>query len=64
MVGKIYREGSCRDAGADGDFMFRAESQEEVLRIMADPACRSHPLCEFSPDMKSKGSSQIKTGTL
>jgi predicted small metal-binding protein len=55
---------SCRDAGADCDFMVRAETEEEVLRIVADHACRSHQMCEISPDMKSKVSSLMKTVTL
>jgi len=61
MAGKTYREVSCRDAGADCDFMVRAETEEEVLKIVADHACQSHHVCEFSPEMKSKVSSQIKT---
>lgn len=61
MAGKIYHEVSCRDAGADCDFMVRAETEEEVLRIVADHACRSHQECEVSPDMKAKVSSLMKT---
>jgi predicted small metal-binding protein len=64
MAGKTYKEVSCRDAGADCDFMVRAETEEETLRIVADHACRSHQVCEFSPEMKAKVSSQIKTVTL
>ena len=64
MAGKTYHEVSCRDAGADCDFRVRAETEEEVLRIVADHACGSHHICEFSPEMKSKVSSQIKTVTL
>ena len=61
MAGKTYREVSCRDAGAACDFMVRAETEEEILRIVADHACRSHRICEFSPGLKSKVSSQMKT---
>ena len=61
MAGKIYHEVSCRDAGADCDFMVRAETKEEVLRVVADHACRSHQMCEISPDMKAKVSSLMKT---
>jgi len=64
MAGKIYHEVSCRDAGADCDFKVRAESKDELLKIVADHACRSHQICEFSSDMKEKVSSQIKTVTL
>ncbi len=64
MAGRTYHEVSCRDSGADCDFKVRAESKEELLKIVADHACRSHEICEFSPEMKEKVSSQIKTVTL
>lgn len=64
MEGRTYHEVSCRDAGADCDFMVRAESKEELLRIVADHACRSHQMCEITPDMKEKMSSVIRTVTL
>jgi len=64
MAGKIYHQLSCRDAGSDCDFLVRAETKEEVLRIAGDHACKSHQMCEFSPDMKSKVSSLVKAVTV
>jgi len=64
MAGKIYHQLSCRDAGVDCDFLVRAETKEEVMRVAGDHACKSHQVCEFSPEMKSKVSSLIKTVTV
>ena len=64
MAGRIYREISCQDAGADCDFMVRAETQDELLKIVADHACRSHNLCEFSPDLREKVLTHMRTVNL
>ena len=64
MAGKTYHQLSCRDAGSDCDFLVRAETKEEVLRIAADHACKSHKMCEIPPDMKAKMSSLVKTVTV
>jgi predicted small metal-binding protein len=64
MAGKIYHQLSCRDAGVDCDFLVRAETKEEVLRVAGDHACRSHQMCEFTPEMKEKVSSKMKTVSL
>ncbi len=64
MAGKIYHQLSCRDGGVDCDFLVRAETKEEVLRVAADHACKSHQMCEFTPDMKAKVSSLIKSVTV
>ncbi len=64
MAGKTFHQLSCRDAGADCDFMVRAETKEEVLRVVADHACRSHQECEIPPELKAKLSSVMQTVTL
>ena len=64
MAARIYREISCRDAGADCDFMVRAETQDELLKIVAAHACRSHNLCELSPDLREKVLTHIRTVSL
>ena len=64
MAGRTYRQISCRDAGADCDFMVRAETEDEILKIVADHACRSHNMCEFSSELKEKVLSHTKTVTL
>jgi predicted small metal-binding protein len=61
MAGKTYKQISCRDAGADCDFMVRAETEEELLKIVADHACRGHNMCEFSTELREKVLSHIKT---
>ena len=61
MAGKTYKQISCRDAGADCDFMVRAETEEEILKIVADHACSGHNMCEFSPELREKVLSHIKT---
>jgi predicted small metal-binding protein len=64
MAGKTYKQISCREAGADCDFMVRAETEEELLKIVADHACRGHNMCEFSTELKEKVLSHIKTVSL
>ncbi len=64
MAGKTYREINCRDAGADCDFMVRAETEDELMKIVGDHACRSHNVCEFSSEDKEKIKSHIKTVNL
>jgi predicted small metal-binding protein len=64
MAGRTYKEISCREAGADCDFMVRAETEDEIFKIVADHACRSHNMCEFTPELRGKVSSHIKTVTL
>ncbi|HXZ37095.1 MAG TPA: DUF1059 domain-containing protein, partial [Thermodesulfobacteriota bacterium] len=44
MAGKIYHQLSCRDAGVDCDFLVRAETKEEVMRVAGDHACKSHEM--------------------
>lgn len=63
MAGRTYREISCREAGADCDFMVRAETEDELFKIVADHACRSHNMCEFTPELREKVASHIKTVT-
>ena len=64
MAGRIYKEISCREAGADCDFMVRAETDDEIFKIVADHACRSHNICEFTPELREKVASHIKTVNL
>ena len=61
MAGKTYKQMNCRDAGADCDFMVRAETEDELLKIVAGHACSSHNMCEFSTELREKVLSHIKT---
>jgi predicted small metal-binding protein len=60
MAGKEYKQISCRDVGADCDFMVRAETEEEVMRVASDHGCRVHNFCDESPEMVDKVKSLIK----
>jgi predicted small metal-binding protein len=60
MAKKEYKQLSCRDFGADCDFLVRAETEEEVLRVAADHGCRMHGECENSAELKEKARSLIK----
>jgi len=61
MAGKEYKQLSCRDAGADCDFLVRAETKEEVMAVAAGHGARVHGMKEVTPEMKNKMESIIKT---
>ena len=61
MAKREYKQLSCRDFGADCDFLVRAETEEEVLRVASDHGCRIHGECEISPEKKEKARSLIKS---
>lgn len=61
MAVREYRQLSCRDAGADCDFLVRAETEDEVLEVAAAHGARMHGMKEVSPDLKSKIKSAIRT---
>src|SRR5512143_2039400 len=52
---------TCRDAGADCDFLVRAETEEEVMQVAAAHGNRAHGMKEIAPELKSKMKSIIKT---
>jgi len=54
MAQKLYKQLSCRDAGADCDFLVRAETESELISIASEHACRVHKFCEVTPEMKDK----------
>jgi predicted small metal-binding protein len=60
MAGKEYKQLNCRDAGADCDFLVRAETEDELIRIVSDHGCRVHGLCEFSSELESQVRSHIQ----
>ena len=61
MAQREYRQLSCRDAGADCDFLLRAETLDEVMNIASEHACRVHQVCEITPEMKDKMESLAKS---
>ena len=60
MATKEYKQISCRDFGADCDFLVRAESEEEVSALATEHACRIHSKCQVPTD-QSKIKQHIKT---
>jgi predicted small metal-binding protein len=46
MAFKEYKQISCRDFGADCDFLVRAESEDEVSALATEHACRVHSKCQ------------------
>ena len=60
MANREYKQLSCRDFGANCDFMVRAETQEEVISVATEHACRVHSKCEVPSD-RSKITSVIKS---
>ena len=61
MAQREYKKLSCRDAGADCDFMVRSEKEDEVMSLAGEHACRSHDMCEITPELKGKIQASIKT---
>jgi predicted small metal-binding protein len=45
---------SCRDVGADCDFVARGDSEEDVLRQVTDHARTAHKMSEIPQDVKDK----------
>ena len=61
MAQREYKQLSCRDAGADYAFMVRSEKEDEAISLASEHACRSHNICEITPDLKTKMQSFVKT---
>lgn len=61
MAQKQYKQLSCKDAGADCDFLVRAETEEEVITVAASHGARVHGIKEVTPELKNKMKSLIKT---
>ena len=50
MAAREYKQLSCRDFGAECDFLVRAESEEEVITLATEHACRIHSKCQIPAD--------------
>ena len=61
MVQREYKQLGCRDLGADCSFMVRAESEDEVMKLVREHMCRIHGGCEIAFDLKDKIQKSIKT---
>ncbi len=51
---------SCRDAGADCDFVACADSEEEIFAKVADHAKKDHGMSDFSREMFDEKKSAIR----
>jgi predicted small metal-binding protein len=60
MDQKEYKELSCRDGGYDCDFLVRAGTQDEAIRVISEHACRTHKICEITPDMRDSLKSKTR----
>jgi predicted small metal-binding protein len=45
---------SCRDVGADCDFVARGDSEEEVLRQVTEHARTDHQMSEIPAEVRDK----------
>ncbi len=45
---------NCRDVGADCDFEARAETEEELFKILAEHAKSGHGMEEIPPELVEK----------
>ncbi len=50
----------CRDVGVDCDHVIRAETEEELMRKVAEHAKTVHGMTEISPELVAKVKSAIK----
>jgi predicted small metal-binding protein len=50
----------CRDIGVDCDGVIQAETEEELMRKVAEHAKTVHGMSEISPDMVAKVKAAIK----
>jgi predicted small metal-binding protein len=51
---------SCRDAGADCDFVARGDSEEELLRQVTEHARTDHNMSEIPADVRDKVRAAIR----
>lgn len=51
---------SCRDVGADCDFEARADSEEELFKILQDHAKSGHRMAEIPPELVEKVKGAIR----
>jgi len=61
MAQKEYKELSCRDTGADCDFLVRAETAEEAVSIASEHGCRVHNVCEITPEERDRMNSLMRS---
>ncbi len=60
MAEKEYKQLSCRETGMDCDFLVRAETEAEVMRLAGEHACQVHKICEITPEFRDKMTKSIR----
>ena len=62
MAQREYKELSCRDTREGGcDFLARGETEDEVIVVLSEHACRAHSICEITPETRDRMKAMIKT---
>ena len=61
MAQKEYKELSCRETGADCDFLVRAETAEEAISVASEHGCRVHNVCEITPEGRDRMNSLMRS---
>jgi predicted small metal-binding protein len=61
MAQREYKQLSCRDLGAECDFLVRSEKGDEVMSLVREHACRIHNRCENTPELKDRMRVSMKT---
>jgi predicted small metal-binding protein len=63
MANKQYKKLGCLDVNPTGGcaFEIRAESEEEVMRLVADHGKKIHNMTNVSPDVAAKIKAAIKS---
>lgn len=54
------RKMDCRDVGPDCDFVARGESDEEVMRQVAEHASTAHGIEDVPPELAEKARAAIR----
>ena len=63
MASKPYKQLGCLDVDPKGEcaFQVRAETEDEVMRLVAEHAKVCHKMTAIPPDMAAKVKGAIKT---
>ena len=61
MAKKEYRELSCRDTGADCNFLVRAETPDEIVSVASEHACRVHNICEITAESRERMNAMMRS---
>lgn len=56
-----YKQLTCRDAGAECDFLVRAETEAEVLEVAGGHGKRVHGYQEITPEITAAMKVIVKT---